>query len=191
MKRLVLFAILAALTLSCSPQARVESTLPLKQGSVRFALIGDNGTGEAPQYEVAAQMVKYHDKFPFEFVLMLGDNLYGGSSPKDYTKKFEEPYKPLLDAGVKFYASLGNHDNSNERFYGPFNMGGQRYYAFKKGNVNFLALDSNYMDADQMQWIDKQLSSAGGSSWKICFFHHPLYSDGRFHGPDLDLRKSL
>ena len=43
---------------------------------------------------------------------MLGDNLYGGDSPRDYQRKFEEPYKALLDAGVKFYASLGNHDSA-------------------------------------------------------------------------------
>jgi hypothetical protein len=45
---------------------------------------------------------------------MLGDNIYGGSGPKDYEKKFEVPYKPLLGTGVKFYALLGNHDNPNE-----------------------------------------------------------------------------
>lgn len=184
MKRLILFALIAT-----APAGAQDITLPLKSGSVRFAMIGDNGTGEPPQYEMAQMMIKCHDKFPYEFVLMLGDNLYGGSAPRDYAKKFEEPYKALLASGVKFYASLGNHDNPNERFYAPFNMGGQRYYSYKKGDVTFLALDSNYMDPAQLQWIEKQLS--GGSGWKICYFHHPLYSDGKFHGPDLDLRKSL
>ena len=46
-------------------------------------------------------------------------------------RKFEEPYKPLLDADVKFYASLGNHDDPTQRFYKPFNMNGERYYSFK------------------------------------------------------------
>ena len=181
----------AILTLSAlSATSPIDLRLPLKNGSVRFALIGDSGTGDSAQAEVAAQMVKYREKFPFDFVLMLGDNLYGGSSPHDYKKKFEQPYQTLLDGGVKFYASLGNHDNPNERFYGPFNMGGQRYYTFKKGNAEFFALDSNYMDPEQLQWVEQKLGG-GGSSWKICFFHHPLYSDGAFHGPDLDLRKRI
>ena len=30
---------------------------------------------------------------------------------EDYEQKFEHPYKALLDAGIKFYAALGNHDN--------------------------------------------------------------------------------
>ena len=165
-------------------------TLPLKPNSVRFAVIGDSGTGEPVQYEVAEQMAKYHEQFPFSFVIMLGDNLYGGDKPKDFEQKFERPYKALLDAGVKFYASLGNHDNPNERFYKPFNMAGERFYAFKNGNVGFFALDANYMSPQQLSWVDQQLGSAT-SVWKICFFHQPLYSDGRFHGPDLDLRTRL
>jgi 2',3'-cyclic-nucleotide 2'-phosphodiesterase (5'-nucleotidase family) len=157
---------------------------------VRFAVIGDNGTGDREEYEVATQMMKSRETFPFDFVLMLGDNLYGGNSPGDYTKKFEQPYKPLLDAGIKFYASLGNHDNSNERFYKPFNMGEQRYYVFAKGNVSFFALDSNYMNPEQLAWLEAQLK-ASTSDWKICYFHHPLYSDGKFHGPDPDLRARI
>ena len=167
-----------------------ELTLPLKPGSVRFAVIGDSGTGDRYQYEVAEQMAKYHEEFPFDFVIMLGDNIYGGDSPSDYRQKFELPYKTLLDAGVKFYASLGNHDNPNQRLYAPFNMSGERYYTFKKGNAGFFALDSTYMDPAQMAWIEQRLQSAG-SGWKICFFHHALYSNGKFHGPDPDLRAQI
>ncbi len=109
-------------------------------------------------------------------MIILGDNIYGGSHPKDCERKFERPYKALLDASVKFYASLGNHDNPNERFYKFFNMNGSNYYTFKKGNVRFFALDSNYMDAKQLAWLQKELRDSGTSDWKICFFHHPLYS---------------
>src|SRR5438445_7548844 len=96
-----LFSILMIATLGAA-----DLQLPLKQKSVRFAVIGDMGTGLKPQYETAAQMMKWHEKFPFEFVLMLGDNLYGHQRPDDFKKKFEQPYQPLLDAGVKFYAAL-------------------------------------------------------------------------------------
>jgi hypothetical protein len=43
----------------------------------------------------------------FDFVIMLGDNIYGGHSQNDFQRKFEVPYKPLLDAGVKFYGLSG------------------------------------------------------------------------------------
>jgi predicted phosphodiesterase len=164
--------------------------LPLKRDSVRFAVIGDMGTGEKPQYEVAQEMELYREKTKFDFVLMLGDNIYGGKSPADIKKKFEDPYKTLLDAGVKFYASLGNHDNPNERFYKPFNMGEKRYYTFKKGNAEFFVLDSNYMDSEETAWLSNVLREST-AAWKICYFHHPLYTDGKFHGPDTDLRARL
>jgi 3',5'-cyclic AMP phosphodiesterase CpdA len=164
--------------------------LPLKPGSVRFAVMGDMGTGDKPQYDVALQMERYRETTMFDFVLMLGDNIYGGKSPAEMKKKFDDPYKPLLDAGVKFYASLGNHDNPNERFYKPFNMGDKRYYSFKKGNAEFFALDSNYMDPQQLEWLTNALHDSN-AAWKVCFFHHPLYSDGKFHGPDTDLRARI
>jgi len=171
-------------------QGAVEVKLPLEQKSVRFAVIGDNGTGDTPQYEVAAEMEAYRKVVGYDFVTMMGDNIYGSHKPKDIERKFETPYKPLLDAGVKFYACLGNHDDSNETLYKLFNMDGQHYYSFKKGDVQFFVLDSNYMDSKQLDWIQNQLSGST-AKWKIAYFHHPLYSDGRFHGPDLDLRKQL
>lgn len=188
-RRVLLF--LGILVIFMAGQGTGEFKFPLKPDSVRFAAIGDMGTGKQPQYETAQQMLKARQTFPFDFVIMLGDNIYGGSSPSDFEKKFEKPYKPLLDGGVKFYASLGNHDDTNERFYKPFNMNGESFYTFKKGNVRFFALNSNYMDPKQLSWLEQQLKDAGNGDWKICYFHHPLYSSGRFHGPSLDLRKLL
>ena len=48
-----------------------------------------------------------HQGFPFEFVLMLGDNIYGDNDPSGFRQKFEEPYQALLKGDIKFYASLG------------------------------------------------------------------------------------
>ena len=164
--------------------------LPIFDTSVRFAVIGDTGTGNPPQYDVAERMVEAHEKFPFEFVIMLGDNMYGLERPVDYERKFKQPYAKLLDEGVEFYASLGNHDNPNQRFYEPFHMNGKRFYSFTKGDAKFFALDSNYMDEEQRTWLQQELESTR-QAWKIAFFHHPPYSSGAFHGPSLELRKVL
>ena len=173
------------------PVAPPAITLPLNADATRFAVIGDTGTGDAAQRRVAQQLVAAHSKFPFEFVLMMGDNLYGSEGAADYRRKFEEPYKLLLDAGVKFYASLGNHDDTSQIFYEPFNMGGERFYTFKpKDGVRFFTLDSNYMNPEQLRWLEKELS-ASKSEWKMAFFHHPLYSTGGRHGSDLGLREHL
>jgi len=163
--------------------------LPNKSDSVKFAVIGDTGTGDKFQYAVAEQLKLAHDRFPYTFVIMMGDNLYGSERPQDFVKKFELPYKPLLDAKVEFYATLGNHDDPNQRYYKPFNMGGKRYYSFKKGNVRFFVLDTNYLDPEQTAWLEGELK-ASGSDWKIPYFHQPLYSSG-MHGSQVDLRNVL
>ncbi len=169
-------------------QEALQIVLPNKKESVHFAVFGDMGTGELPQKQLADLMWQTRQVFPFDAVLMTGDNLYGSESPRDYERKFSQPYQQLLAAGVKFYASLGNHDNSNQRFFKDFNMKGKEYYTFKKGNVRFFALNSNYMDQPQLSWLEEELKKSG-SEWKICFFHHPPYSSGKQHGSDKELRK--
>lgn len=168
-----------------------EVRLPLKEGSVRWAVIGDNGTGERPQFDVASQMQRYWSVVKFDFVTMDGDNIYGGHSPRDFQQKFEEPYKPLLDEGVKFYASLGNHDDQQlEVNYKPYGMDGNRYYTFRKKNVQFFVLDSNYMTPQQLSWLEDKLKGSD-AKWKIAYFHHPLFTCAKYHGSDVDLRNQL
>ena len=173
----------------------LDLRLPGKKDSIRFAAIGDTGTGSREQYQVAAEMTRYREAFPFDFVLMLGDDLYGGSTPRDFQLKFEQPYAALIKAQVKFYSSLGNHDNPLAGAnYKDWNMNGKRYYTWRESRggvgVRFFALDSNYMDQKQLEWLESELTKSS-SEWKIAFFHHPLYSSGRFHGSSLDLRKLL
>jgi calcineurin-like phosphoesterase family protein len=166
----------------------LKLTLPRKEGSLRFAVIGDTGSGTEKQQQVGDMMVKYRAVFPFEFVLMMGDNLYGGESAKDFEMKFSNVYKQLLDDRVKFYAALGNHDLPIQTNYVDFNMNGKEYYRIKKGNVAFYALNSNYMDQKQVKWLEDELAK-DTSQWKICFFHHPPYSSAGKHGSDKQLRE--
>jgi predicted phosphodiesterase len=166
----------------------VKLALPNKEGSVRFVVIGDTGTGSRQQLEVAQVMQRFRQTVPFEFVLLVGDNMYGSEKAADYKLKFENVYKPLLDQKVKFYAALGNHDESNQRFYEFFNMEGQEYYRFNKGNASFYALNSNYMDKKQVDWLNEKLAT-DTATWKIAFFHHPPYSSGGKHGSDTKLRQ--
>jgi 3',5'-cyclic AMP phosphodiesterase CpdA len=167
---------------------------------VRFAVIGDSGRGDTPQHEVARQMVTWRTRFPFDFVVMLGDNIYGPHRADDYTRKFEEPYAPLLAAGVTFYASIGNHDDPGQINYAKFNMGGRRYYTFRKSErrlagltgagVRFFALDSRSFDAEQLAWLRDELAESG-TAWKVCFFHHPLYTSGRYRTGARALRLAI
>jgi hypothetical protein len=195
MPRLVslILAILAAASLSgqgTPAQSAAPTVQNAAEGSLKLAVIGDNGTGEQPEYDVAQQMAAKRATFPFEAVLMLGDNLYGRQEPEDFVIKFERPFAPLLSAGVTFYATLGNHDKPTNRNYAAFNMHGERYYTYVLRNVRFVVLDSNVMDTRQLQWAEATLAAAA-EPWKICYFHHPLYSDAGRHGSNIDLRVVL
>lgn len=166
-----------------------QLALPVNSGSVRFAVIGDSGRGDQAQTDVAQQMIAWRQKFPFEFVLMLGDNIYPPHGDDDFEKKFETPYRALLDQGVTFYAAIGNHDPDIELTYAKFNMEGRRYYTFRRNErrpgglvgagVRFFVLDSRSFDPDQLVWLRDQLAHSG-TDWKICYFHHPLYTSGRY-----------
>ena len=183
---------LAHVAQSPAPSSAVagQVTAPQEKDSVRFAVIGDTGTGTSSQYQIGERLTAARQMFPFEFVIMLGDNIYGSERPQDFVNKFEKPYKALLDAKVPFYAALGNHDDPTQRYYKPFNMNGERYYTFTKGSARFFALDSNYMDQAQLKWLETELSKAN-ERWKIAYFHHPLYSSGERHGSEVDLRTQV
>lgn len=187
MKRL--FVTLALVLLTHAQELTLpKATLPNNRDSFHFAVIGDTGTGGSAQYKISELMASVRKTFSYDTVLMLGDNLYGR---EDYKKKFEQPYAALLNDGVKFYASLGNHDSPNQRFYKNFNMDGKRFYSFEpRDGIRFFALDSNHMDREQLDWLDKELA-ASKENWKIAFFHHPPYSSGETHGSSKTLRNLL
>ncbi|HEX5041944.1 MAG TPA: metallophosphoesterase [Candidatus Polarisedimenticolaceae bacterium] len=176
------------------PAAVVEApvALPNANGSLKFAVLGDFGTAGRRQYELADRMFEVHKAFPFEIVLLVGDNLYGAERPQDFRSKFETPYKALLDAGVKFYGALGNHDAREQRYYEAFNMEGKLYYSFHAPHepVRFFVLDSTYPVPEQIAWLQKELEDST-EDWKIAYFHHPPYSSGGRHGSDIKLRQTL
>ncbi len=192
---LSLFLSLCALAVYAFPQDS-----GVVKNSLTFAVIGDTGTGDEAQRAVAAQMILLHEKTPFSFALMLGDNIYETGNSSYIGPRFEEPYQKLLDAGVSFYAVLGNHDIIKgldfQTNYKNFNMGGKRYYNFTKNAedgddlIEFFALDSNVMTPAQLSWLEEKLK-ASKARWKVAFCHHSIYSSAKMHKPYLGLRNQL
>lgn len=194
-------SLIIALLLLVLPIIATAQTGANPNSIITFAVIGDTGTGDEAQLAVARQMVRQREQTPFDFVIMLGDNIYETGDERLIKPRFEEPYKDLLAAGVKFYAALGNHDIIKglkfQTNYPNFNMGGRRYYNFTKApnenNENlleFFALDSNLMTSEQLKWLDESLS-ASKARWKIAFSHHSIYSSARMHSPYVKLRAQL
>jgi 3',5'-cyclic AMP phosphodiesterase CpdA len=172
------------------PAAVPVLTASPRPDSLKFAVLGDAGDGGKAQYDVGQQMWEARAGFPFDFVIALGDNMYGRQEPQDFVTKFEKPYERLLQAGVRFFATLGNHDKPDNRLYAGFNMGGERFYSFVRQHVRFIVLDTNLLDPKQLAWLDDTLRTAP-EAWKIAYFHHPLYSNGGRHGSNVELRVVL
>ena len=149
----------------------------------RFVSVADTGTGTKNQYAVAEAMSRYHQKNPYNLVILAGDNIYNHGEIEKIEAVFERPYQYLLKKGVKFRACLGNHDIITENGepqlkYAGFNMP-SRYYTFRHDSIQFFALDTN-SNADwknQLIWLEKELSRSN-APWKIVFGHHQIYSSG-------------
>ncbi|MGA9380086.1 MAG: metallophosphoesterase [Phormidium sp.] len=161
------------------PELATPTTPPL----FRFVSVADTGTGTKSQYAVAEAMSRYHQKNPYNLVILAGDNIYNNGEIEKIEAVFERPYQDLLKKGVKFRACLGNHDIRTENGdpqvkYAGFNMP-SRYYTFRHDLVQFFALDTN-SNADwknQLIWLEKELSRSN-APWKVVFGHHQIYSAG-------------
>jgi Calcineurin-like phosphoesterase len=152
---------------------------------LRFAATADGGAGDRNQRRVGQAMADWHGRYPYDLVLMAGDNIYNSGEMSRIKVAFEEPYAALLKRGVKFRAALGNHDirtdhGDRQVEYPPFNMGG-RYYTFSQQNCQFFALETN-VDVDwkaQLAWLERELT-ASQAAVKIVYGHHPVYASGHY-----------
>ena len=166
---------------------------------VRVLAFGDYGTGSPDQKKAAAAMLGYHKSSSFDFAITLGDNFYsmGMESPTDPRWKtwWDDLYNPL---GIKFYATMGNHDwgypdsPAAEILYGQQSPSWRMpapYYTFTAGPVQFFALDTNEISEAQLIWLTAELDKSR-SRWKLVYGHHPVYSAGQ-HGDNAELIRRL
>lgn len=181
------------------PRLRAQS-----EDQVRFAVIGDFGTGEE-EPQAVADMVKSWDP---EFIITTGDNNYpDGAAEKidenigQFYYEYIYPYAGAYGAGAeenRFFPTLGNHDydtDNGQPYFDYFTLpGNERYYDFIWGPVHFFALNSNdeepdgiTVDSAQAQWLKTQLA-ASDKRWKIVYLANPVFSSGSKHGSDPDLQ---
>ncbi len=165
---------------------------------IRLAVIGDFGSGEQAEQDVAGLVQSWSP----DFIITTGDNNYpdGAAETIDehigkYYHSYIHPYKGAYGEGAdqnRFFPTLGNHDwrsiNAGpylEYFTLP---GNERYYDVDLGFVHLFALDSDSNEPDgvgstslQGLWLQEKLR-ASDAAWKIVYMHHPPYSSGT-HGP--------
>lgn len=163
-----------------TPVPTTSSTSP---ADFSFAAIGDFGTGEEPQRQIAQQMCRWREDHPFDVVITTGDNIYPNGAPQLFQSRFFEPMACLLDGGVKFHATLGNHDYLTDQgrpeIEEPaFGMTGADYVV-RVGGVRFVLVNSNALD---MEWLRAAIETEPGDLWTVVAFHHPVYSSGTNYG---------
>lgn len=192
------FTLLIIITLANLSGLVFANDLPsgdIPSDEVRFAVVGDTGTGGTRQNAIAQQMLKLQSQSNFDLVLFMGDNIYPSGSPKDFEKKFLKPYQEFIEKGIELRACIGNHDARNQ--YGillqkmVFGMGAKTYYSFSRKDdlIEFFALDSTILVKDnkiaerdeQIKWFENSLAKSR-AKWKVVFLHHPLYSSAKRHG---------
>jgi 3',5'-cyclic AMP phosphodiesterase CpdA len=177
---------------------------PTDPTRLRFAAIGDNGSGGRQAMAVAEQMAKTYERAPFGLVALLGDISYYGSFEDRYEDVFRLPMAPLIDAGVGFELAIGNHDEdlrhtdeALEEIEAELRLLGtpSRYYMSTHGPADLFYLDSSVPGvfgpgaSTQWEWLNDSLASST-SQWKIVMLHHPLYSSGS-HGSTVGARERL
>jgi len=65
-------------------------------------------------------------------------------------------------------------------------------YSFTYGNSFWLVLDSNpdvdWSEPELKGWVESELRSAKGATWRFVGFHHPPFNSSRAHGGDDHMR---
>tara|TARA_Y100000590_G_scaffold351997_1_gene404398 strand:+ start:3914 stop:4777 length:864 start_codon:yes stop_codon:yes gene_type:complete len=186
-----------------------------------FYILGDMGSGEIYQLQVAIAMNEHikKNKKKKVFICGLGDNIYEEGcrsiNDKQFINKFEIPYK-MIPNNIKFYMSIGNHDYGTS--YGKGNSLSQirygrrsekengkwilpsNYYDYQKkdkGNiVHFFVIDTN-MDNLSDKEKKKQLRDMkrkidkSNADWKIVYGHHTWKSVGGHGNANEELNNFL
>lgn len=201
MKRSVSLALLLLVACRTAPRVAPDQTegpapapspLQRTRDSFRFAVIGDSGTGGEAQGRVARRMCRWRVHHPFQLVVTTGDNIYPNGDPDLFYERFRRPYACLLDGGVRFHASLGNHDvmtrdGRPEIDRSVFGMRA-RNYVIREMGVRIVIADSNGLNR---RWLRRALTPDEGDRWTIVVFHHPVYSSGTGHGSTPGFRSRL
>lgn len=179
-------------------QKDIGRTVPAGQ-PIHFVAFGDYGTGNEHQKSVARALALRNSQERFDFGITMGDNFYlcGVRSVKDskWKNRWENMYTPL---GFPFYAALGNHDYGNPPIICPAQRGSPdsevaytahstswrmpaRYYAYKAGPVQFIAIDTEGWSDEQLEWIKRTLAESANDpeiKWRVVYGHHPIYTSG-------------
>jgi len=165
-------------------------------GRMRFAIIGDYGTGSAEAIAVGERVASWDP----EFIITLGDNNYPSGEAATLPMNVDAVYGDFLGSDTeanRFFACTGNHDWHPTEGLQPYEQhfdlpGNERYYALSQGPVDLFCLSSDPREPDgidvasvQAAWLESALADSD-ADWRLVYNHHPPYSSG-LHGDSSSL----
>lgn len=189
-------------------------TVAARAQQVNLLSMGDWGSNDAGQREVAGDMAKYIQSANrnFDAMLLAGDNFYvpleGGIRDPKWKSMFEDLYDPKIFK-FPFYVALGNHDYQLDRFMTEFAYAAAnpqsrwkmpaRWFRvdIPKDDpiVTVFMLDSNQPLIGesawnvQTRWLQAELAKPRKAKWLLSVCHHPFFSNGD-HGDNGVLQKA-
>lgn len=175
-------------------------TAPDPDGEVTAIVVGDTGSGDEAQRQIAEVMAG----IDADLLLHTGDVVYKRGGACHYESRYYDPYERMIDS-VPVFPVLGNHDvrtDNGEPFLDAFALpqessGTERYYSFDYGPMHVTALDSELYYGDdsiateaQKAWLREDLASTD-RPWKVVVIHRPPYSSSPYHGGDQQILEDL
>ncbi len=178
----------AVFTFATPPAASVTS------GHIRFGIISDSQEYSAQSARVVDSMRAMVMRLwgndltsALALVIHCGDICTSGGVLAQYQSQYFSSMAPL-SASVPFMVSIGNHEGESAYFYKYMRYGefggpvGDRYYSFRYGRIQFIALNTNtqYRNDTQIAWLDSVCAAAEGDDtidWIFSYGHHPALSE--------------
>jgi len=161
---------------------------------VTLLAAGDIGSCPSPFDEQTAELITHLEGA----VATLGDNAYRSGSAADFRQCYAPSWGQFKD---RTHPAPGNHDYNAPGASGYFGYFGaaagdprKGYYSYDLGAWHLIVLNSNcddiggcYAGSPQGQWLSADLA-AHPTTCTLAYWHHPLFTSGSKHGPDVDVR---
>ncbi|MBA3350486.1 MAG: metallophosphoesterase [Actinobacteria bacterium] len=161
-----------------------KSAHPVVRPRFGFVVIGDFGTGEASEHDVARVVHNWAQSHPVDALLTTGDNVYDSGNPRAFDDAWRRPYGWVEDSNLSVIAALGNHDIRTDGGAPVMDLleMPHRWYSRRVGNAEVFVLDANEPELpDQLAWLQASLARSD-ATWKIVVFHQPAYSCSHHDG---------
>lgn len=194
-----------------SRKSNVPLSLPVREDSFVFAVLGDRTSGQDSHVSVLADAVHDINLFGPDLVMNVGDMVQGYNTTEVWTKQMNE-YKSIMnELNCPWFPTAGNHDvywggpdrpkyhheDDFELHFGPL------WYAFEHKNCWFLVLftdegnretgEKNFskpacqkMSPEQFDWIKATLEKAKDADHVFVFQHQPRWQNKGNYGNDWD-----